>query len=99
MAGVDPALIRHFFGDKDTLFAAVVADPTVIFERLATFSLQGDQTIRIGQRVTDTYLGLWEQAQTAHPDGRRPVGNDREGGTDAARRARQQHSRARRRAH
>jgi AcrR family transcriptional regulator len=61
-AGVDPALIRHFFGDKDSLFAAVVADRTTIFERLAG-SLVGDQR-SVGLRVTRTYLRLWEEPQT-----------------------------------
>jgi AcrR family transcriptional regulator len=61
-AGVDPALIRHFFADKDTLFATVVADRTAIFERLAG-SLAGDQR-SIGLRVADTYLRLWEEPQT-----------------------------------
>lgn len=61
-AGVDPALIRHFFGDKETLFAAVVADRTAIMERLAG-SLAGDQR-DIGLRVTGTYLRLWEEPQT-----------------------------------
>ena len=61
-AGVDPALIRHFFGDKDTLFAAVVADRTTIMERLAG-SLAGDQS-SVGLRVTGTCLRLWEEPQT-----------------------------------
>lgn len=61
-AGVDPALIRHFFGDKDTLFAAVVADRTAIMERLAG-SLAGDQR-SVGVRVTGAYLRLWEEPQT-----------------------------------
>lgn len=61
-AGVDPALIRHFFGDKDTLFATVVADRTIIFQQLAA-SLHGDQA-NLGERVADTYLGLWEQPAT-----------------------------------
>jgi len=54
-AAVDPALIRHFFGDKQTLFATVVAGRTIIFERLAG-SLQGDQA-SIGQRVADITCG------------------------------------------
>jgi AcrR family transcriptional regulator len=61
-AGVDPALIRHFFGGKDTLFATVVADRTIIMERLAG-SLAGDQRTA-GLRVTGTYLRLWEEPQT-----------------------------------
>ena len=39
-AGVDPALIRHFFSDKETLFATAIADRTPIFEQLAA-SLAG----------------------------------------------------------
>ena len=44
-AGVDPALIRHFFDDKDTLFATVIADRTIIFQQLAA-SLPGDPSPR-----------------------------------------------------
>jgi AcrR family transcriptional regulator len=61
-AGVDPALIRHFFGDKDALFAAVVSDRSIVFERLAA-SIPGDQRT-IGTRVADTYLRLWEEPDT-----------------------------------
>jgi AcrR family transcriptional regulator len=61
-AGVDPALIRHFFGDKDTLFATVIADRTVIFQRLAA-SLPGNPS-QVGTRVADAYLRLWEQPHT-----------------------------------
>jgi AcrR family transcriptional regulator len=61
-AQVDPALIRHFFKDKDTLFATVVADRTTVFERLAE-SLTGDPAT-LGHRLTDTYLRLWEEPET-----------------------------------
>lgn len=61
-AGVDPALIRHFFRDKETLFAKAVSDRTIIFQQLAA-SLRGDPA-DIGTRVADTYLRLWEQPQT-----------------------------------
>ena len=61
-AAVDPALIRHFFSDKETLFATVVADRTIIFEQLAA-SLPGDPA-DVGMRVADTYLRLWERPET-----------------------------------
>lgn len=61
-AGVDPALIRHFFGDKETLFATVAAHRTTIFQQLAA-SLPGDPA-DIGARVAHTYLRLWEQPET-----------------------------------
>jgi AcrR family transcriptional regulator len=62
LAGVDPALIRHFFGDKATLFATTVADRTTIPEILVA-SLQGDPDT-VGARLTETYLGLWEEPET-----------------------------------
>ncbi|MFF1571444.1 TetR family transcriptional regulator [Leifsonia sp. NPDC058292] len=61
-AGVDPALIRHFFGDKGTLFAATVANRTTIPQRIAE-TLVGDPAT-VGRRVTDTYLRLWEEPAT-----------------------------------
>ncbi|MCL2423496.1 MAG: TetR family transcriptional regulator [Micrococcales bacterium] len=61
-AGVDPGLIRHFFGDKSTLFATVVADRTSIPSRLAS-ALDGDQNT-LGARVADAYLRLWDDPQT-----------------------------------
>ena len=60
-AGVDPGLIRHFFGDKETLFATTVSDRTAIPERLAA-SLQGGPD-DLGRRVTDAYLRLWDDPQ------------------------------------
>lgn len=60
-AGVDPALIRHFFRDKETLFATTVADRTNIPERMAA-CFAGDPTM-LGTRITDTYLRLWEDAE------------------------------------
>ncbi len=61
-AGVDPGLIRHFFGDKESLFATTVADRTVIPQRIAE-ALAGPPE-SIGVRVADTYLSLWEDEQT-----------------------------------
>lgn len=57
-AGVDPALIRHFFGDKETLFATTVADRTTIPGRILG-AFAGDAS-QLGHRVADTYLRLWE---------------------------------------
>jgi AcrR family transcriptional regulator len=61
-AGVDPALIRHFFTDKETLFAATMADRTVIPQRLAD-ALNGDPAT-LGRRITETYFQLWEDPTT-----------------------------------
>lgn len=61
-AGVDPALIRHFFGDKENLFATVAADRTTIPQIIAE-SLVGDPATA-GHRLADTYLRLWEEPTT-----------------------------------
>lgn len=61
-AGVDPALIRHFFIDKETLFATTMAQRTTIPARLAG-ALVGDAST-VGYRLTDTYLRMWEDQET-----------------------------------
>lgn len=61
-AGVDPALVRHFYGDKEALFATAVASRSTLVERLAS-SVPGDPATT-GARVTATYLGLWEDPAT-----------------------------------
>lgn len=61
-AGVDPGVIRHFFGDKRGLFAATVADRTVIPERMAA-ALNGPPE-SVGVRVADAYFRLWEDDKT-----------------------------------
>lgn len=61
-AGVDAALIRHFFGDKETLFATTMADRTVIPARMAAIFAGPPETL--GVRATDAYLRLWEDEET-----------------------------------
>ncbi|WP_062521359.1 TetR/AcrR family transcriptional regulator [Demequina silvatica] len=57
-AGVDPALIRHYFGDKASLFAQAVADGSGIVARMsAVLDQRGPDQ---GRRAIDAYLGLWE---------------------------------------
>ncbi|WP_433616516.1 TetR/AcrR family transcriptional regulator [Dactylosporangium sp. CA-139114] len=64
-AGVDTGLIRHFFGSKDDLFAATLHIPDSIVQRMLT-ALAGDAE-RLGERMVDTYLHLWEDPATAEP--------------------------------
>jgi AcrR family transcriptional regulator len=63
-AGVDPALIRHFFGDKDGLFSATLEFSMDIPHRMQEV-LHGDRET-LGVRFTDMYLRLWEEPRTGH---------------------------------
>lgn len=61
-AGVDPGLVRHFYGDKKTLFATALADRTAVVQRLGE-ALAGDQA-GVGERAARAYLELWEDPDT-----------------------------------
>lgn len=58
-AGVDPALIRHYFGSKAELFRSTMGwpfNPAEIGERIGA----GDRT-EIGERLTRVFFTAWEQ--------------------------------------
>ncbi|MQA63089.1 MAG: TetR family transcriptional regulator [Actinophytocola sp.] len=64
-AGVNPALIHHFFGSKDKVFAASLAipvDPSVIVSTVATGPRDA-----AGERLVRIFLTIW-----GNPDARRP---------------------------
>jgi AcrR family transcriptional regulator len=57
-AGVDPALVHHYFGTKDALFLAAVdapADP----EELLPEVLDGDPA-QLGENVVRLFLRVWD---------------------------------------
>lgn len=57
-AGVDPALVHHFFGNKDGLFAAALElpfDPATVVAGLLADGVDG-----LGERVVRTFLGIWD---------------------------------------
>lgn len=59
-AGVDPALIHHYFGTKDQLFVATVNipfDPQEIMPRIAAGGTDG-----VGERLIRTFLGVWDSS-------------------------------------
>lgn len=64
-AGVDPALVRHFYGSKDELFAATLEFPPEMAQRLIQ-ALGGDRD-QLGERLVGAYLSLWEDPATAEP--------------------------------
>ncbi|PSL57963.1 TetR family transcriptional regulator [Saccharothrix carnea] len=58
-AGVDAAMVNHWFGGKEGLFAKAVlqvpVDPTVLVERL----LDGPDE-EIGERIVRNFIGIWD---------------------------------------
>ncbi|GAB4069772.1 TetR family transcriptional regulator [Angustibacter speluncae] len=57
-AEVDPALVRHYFGSKESLFAASLelpVDPTSVLARV----LQGDPD-EAGERLVHAFCELWD---------------------------------------
>ncbi len=64
-AGVDPALVHHFFGTKERLFAAAVRLPVVPGELISTVLAAGsaDPGASLGERFVQVALGAWEVAE------------------------------------
>lgn len=57
-AGVDPALVHHYFGTKEDLFRATVAipvDPAELVPRV----LAGGRD-EVGERLVRTFLAVWD---------------------------------------
>ncbi|MEU3726380.1 TetR family transcriptional regulator [Streptomyces sp. NPDC031705] len=65
VAGVDPALVHHYFGSKDDLFAAAVEvsmEPALVVPALLGGGPEG-----IGERLVRYFLGVWENPATRVP--------------------------------
>jgi AcrR family transcriptional regulator len=61
-AGVDPALVHHYFGSKQALFLAAMEFPVDV-NALVQRILPGPRD-RIGERFVQAALELWEQPGT-----------------------------------
>ncbi len=57
-AGVDPALVHHYFGSKDELFLATVAVP--VNPRAVVEQLLREGTECLGTRMITAILGVWD---------------------------------------
>jgi AcrR family transcriptional regulator len=57
-AGVDPALVHHYFGTKDKLFLATVEVPVDLPALLQSVSEQGKDGL--GVRLVTTMVSVWE---------------------------------------
>jgi AcrR family transcriptional regulator len=60
-AGVDPALVHHFFGAKEQLFAAAMRFPVEPGMFLGHV-LAGPRS-ELGERLARTFLGLWSDSR------------------------------------
>ncbi|GIH76087.1 TetR family transcriptional regulator [Planobispora longispora] len=63
-AGVDPALVMHFFGTKDGLFDAAIRGPGMPLRRLREVIDAGPPG-ELGERLIRRYLSLWDDPATA----------------------------------
>jgi AcrR family transcriptional regulator len=57
-AGVDPAMVNHWFGSKEGLFAAAMQipiDPTALVEELLASGVDG-----LGERIVRRFLTVWD---------------------------------------
>ncbi|WLQ34551.1 TetR family transcriptional regulator [Streptomyces castrisilvae] len=64
-AGVDSALVHHYFGTKDEVFAAAIElsfEPALLVPAV----LEGD-TDDVGERLARAFIGIWENPTTRAP--------------------------------
>ncbi|MGW1766281.1 TetR/AcrR family transcriptional regulator [Streptomyces sp. NPDC002073] len=64
-AGVDPALVHHYFGTKEEVFEAAVE--ISIEPALLVPALLGQGPDGIGERLARYFLGVWENPATRAP--------------------------------
>ncbi|MEU9825954.1 TetR/AcrR family transcriptional regulator [Micromonospora chersina] len=57
-AGVDPALVHHYFGTKEELFRATVAIPVDPAELVPRVLAGGPD--EVGERLVRTFLAVWD---------------------------------------
>lgn len=64
-AGVDPALVHHYFGTKEDLFAASIDLPIRPTELADTVFAGGVESA--GMRITTVFFTVWENPETRSP--------------------------------
>jgi AcrR family transcriptional regulator len=69
VAGVDPALVHHFYGTKERLFASAMQLPVVPSEFIGAALADGaiPAGVTMGEHMVATALELWEGAETIGP--------------------------------
>jgi AcrR family transcriptional regulator len=64
-AGVDPALVHHYFGTKADLYAAAIRVPFSVSEVAEV--IVGDGIEGAGERITRLFFTIWDQPQAREP--------------------------------
>jgi AcrR family transcriptional regulator len=65
LAGVDPALVHHYFGTKQQLFVSAVELPVNPVEQL--MAVLGDHPDQVGERIVEAFLSIWDHATDRSP--------------------------------
>ncbi|MER5889178.1 TetR family transcriptional regulator [Streptomyces sp. NPDC001941] len=64
-AGVDPALVHHYFGTKDEVFEAAIE--VTMEPALVVSAVVGEGPDGIGERLARYFLGVWENPAVRTP--------------------------------
>jgi AcrR family transcriptional regulator len=62
-ARVDPALVHHYYGGKEHLFAAAMQLPVIPSEFITAALTHGDPDESLGTHMVRTALSVWESAE------------------------------------
>jgi AcrR family transcriptional regulator len=65
LAGVDPALVHHYFGTKQALFVDAVQLPVNPVEHL--MAVLAEDPAQAGRRMVETFLAVWDHAASQSP--------------------------------
>jgi AcrR family transcriptional regulator len=62
-AGVDPALVHHYYGSKESLFAAAMQLPFIPSEVIGAALARHNPTDSLGTHMVRSALAVWESAE------------------------------------
>jgi AcrR family transcriptional regulator len=65
LAGVDPALVHHYFGTKQDLFVAAVQLPVNPVAQLTAVLAEDPELV--GERLIGVFLAVWDHATNTSP--------------------------------
>jgi AcrR family transcriptional regulator len=65
LAGVDPALVHHYFGTKQALFVAAVQLPVNPVSQL--MAVLAEDPGQAGERLVELFLSIWDHAADQSP--------------------------------